>query len=62
MPCNLYGPNDNYHLNNSHFLPALISKIMTLKLKIKKIKIWGTGSPKRELMYVDDLADACIYF
>ena len=63
MPCNLYGPGDNYHHNNSHFLPALISKIHNAKIKNKKsIQIWGTGSPKRELMYVDDLADACIYF
>ena len=63
MPCNLYGPGDNYHWHNSHFLPALISKIHYAKIKNKKfIKIWGTGSPKRELMYVDDLADACIYF
>jgi GDP-L-fucose synthase len=63
MPCNLYGPKDNYHYKNSHFLPALISKIHNAKIKNKKsITIWGTGSPKRELMYVDDLADACIYF
>jgi GDP-L-fucose synthase len=63
MPCNLYGPNDNYHVYNSHFLPALINKIHDAKIKNKKtITIWGTGSPKRELMYVDDLADACIYF
>ena len=63
MPCNLYGPNDNYDLNNSHFLPALINKIHNAKIKKKKtIQIWGSGSPKRELMYVDDLADACIYF
>ena len=63
MPCNLYGPNDNYNLKNSHFLPALISKIYTAEKKRKKyIKLWGTGNPKRELMYVDDLADACIYF
>lgn len=63
MPCNLYGPNDNYNLENSHFLPALINKIHEAKIKNKKtITIWGTGSPKRELMYVDDLADACIYF
>ena len=63
MPCNLYGPNDNYDLENSHFLPALLSKIYSAKIKKKKfLKIWGTGSPKRELMYVDDLADACIYF
>ncbi|MDC1077054.1 GDP-L-fucose synthase [Candidatus Pelagibacter sp.] len=63
MPCNLYGPKDNYHYKNSHFLPALISKIHNAKIKNEKsIIIWGTGSPKRELMYVDDLADACIYF
>ena len=63
MPCNLYGPNDNYDLNNSHFLPALINKIHNAKIKKKEtIQIWGSGSPKRELMYVDDLADACIYF
>ena len=63
MPCNLYGPNDNYNLQNSHFLPALISKIHKLKKSKKKIlKIWGTGSPKRELLYVDDLAEACIFF
>ena len=63
MPCNLYGPNDNYNLQNSHFLPALISKIhYAKKNKRKFITIWGNGKPKRELMYVDDLADACIYF
>ena len=63
MPCNLYGPGDNYNLHDSHFLPALVSKIHNAKTKNKKfIKIWGTGAPKRELMYVDDLADACIYF
>ena len=63
MPCNLYGPNDNYNLENSHFLPALISKIYSAKIKKKKyFELWGTGKPKRELMYVDDLADACIYF
>ena len=63
MPCNLYGPNDNYNLENSHFLPALISKIYTAKIKKKKyFELWGTGKPKRELMYVDDLADACIFF
>jgi GDP-L-fucose synthase len=63
MPCNLYGPNDNYDLKNSHFLPALISKIHACKLNKKDtVIIWGTGKPKRELMYVDDLADACIYF
>ena len=63
MPCNLYGPNDSYNLKNSHFLPALISKIHNAKKKKKKyIKIWGSGNPKRELMFVDDLADACIFF
>ena len=63
MPCNLYGPNDNYNLENSHFLPALISKIHSAKIRKKKyLNIWGTGKPKRELMFVDDLADACIYF
>ena len=63
MPCNLYGPNDNYDLRNSHFLPALISKIHNAKIKKKNtVMLWGTGMPKRELMYVDDLADACIYF
>ena len=63
MPCNLYGPNDNYNLKNSHFLPALLSKIYTAKIKKKKyLELWGTGKPKRELMFVDDLADACIFF
>jgi GDP-L-fucose synthase len=63
MPCNLYGPNDNYNLKTSHFFPALIAKAIEAKKKKKKYFIlWGSGKPKRELMYVDDLADACIYF
>ena len=63
MPCNLYGPNDNYNLETSHFFPALIAKIHQSIIKRTNIlTLWGTGSPKRELMYVDDLADACIYF
>ena len=63
MPCNLYGPNDNYDLKNSHFFPALIKKMhIAKKKKVKKIVVWGTGNPKRELMHVDDLADACIFF
>ena len=63
MPTNLYGPNDNYHTQNSHFYPALISKIYNAKIKNKKkIIIWGNGKSKRELMYVDDLADACEFF
>jgi GDP-L-fucose synthase len=63
MPCNLYGPNDNYNFKTSHFFPALIAKAVDAKKnKKKKIILWGSGKPKRELMYADDLADACIYF
>ena len=63
MPCNLYGPNDNYDLKSSHFFPALIVKALKAKKNKKKsLSLWGSGKPKRELMYVDDLADACIYF
>ena len=62
MPCNLYGPNDNFDLKNSHFIPALIKKIIHSKIKNKRsIEIWGTGKPKREIMHVDDLSSA-IYF
>ena len=62
MPCNLYGPNDNFNLKNSHFIPALIKKFIKSKnKKNSKIEIWGTGKPKREVMYVEDLASA-IYF
>ena len=62
MPCNLYGPNDNYDLKTSHFFPALIVKALEAKKNKKNLILWGSGKPKRELMYVDDLADACIYF
>jgi len=63
MPTNLFGPNDNYDLKNSHFFPALIKKIMKSKNEnLKHIKIWGNGKSKRELMFVDDLAHACEYF
>ena len=63
MPTNLYGPNDNYDLKKSHFFPALISKIHKAKIKkINHITLWGDGTPKRELMYVDDLAEACEFF
>jgi len=63
MPSNTYGPNDNYNLENSHFFPALIRKIHDAKIKkVNKIILWGTGKPKRELIYVDDVADACIFF
>ena len=59
MPCNLYGPNDNFDTKNSHFLPALIKKIIENKQsKIKSIEVWGTGKPRREVMHVDDLASA----
>jgi len=63
MPTNTFGPNDNYDELNSHFLPALIKKIHKIKIKNKHIlKLWGNGRAKRELIYVDDLADACVYF
>lgn len=62
MPTNLYGPNDNYDLNNSHVLPALIRKFHEAKIANKpEVIIWGTGSPKREFLHVDDLASACFY-
>lgn len=62
MPTNLYGPNDNYDLNSSHVLPALIRKFHEAKINsLDRVVIWGTGSPMREFLYVDDLADACIY-
>ena len=62
MPTNLYGKNDNYDLNNSHVLPAMIRKFHEAKLEGKdKVEIWGTGTPMREFLYVDDLADACVY-
>jgi len=64
MPCNLFGPNDNYDLNNSHFIPALIKKIhiASKKKKNKIVKLWGTGKPLREVLYVDEVAEACEYF
>lgn len=62
MPTNLYGPNDNYDLNNSHVLPAMIRKFHEAKLEGKdKVEIWGTGTPMREFLYVEDLADACYH-
>ena len=62
MPTNLYGPNDNYDLQTSHVLPALIRKFHTAKIKNDPfVTLWGTGSPKRELMFVDDLANACLH-
>ena len=63
MPTNTYGPNDNYHPINSHFLPAIIRKIdLVKKNKSKYLLLWGNGKVKRELIYVDDLASACLYF
>ena len=63
MPCNIYGPNDNYDLKTSHFFPALIKKIHIAKHKQSKtVTIWGNGKPKRELLFSEDLAEACIYF
>ena len=63
MPANTFGPNDNYNLLNSHFFPALIKKAHQCKIKNKKmIEVWGTGKPFRELIFVDDIADACIFF
>ena len=63
MPSNLFGQNDNYNLENSHFLPAIIKKIYKANLSnVKKIVFWGTGSSKRELTFVDDIAQACLFF
>lgn len=60
MPTNLFGPNDNYDLNNSHVLPALLRKFHTAKLNGDSVvQVWGSGNPKREFLHVDDLADAC---
>jgi GDP-L-fucose synthase len=62
MPTNLYGVGDNYHPENSHVLPALIRKFHEAKeSKAANVTIWGTGTPKREFLYADDLADACVY-
>ena len=62
MPTNLYGPNDNYDLQNSHVLPAMIRKFHEAKATGKtEVVLWGTGSPMREFLYADDLAEACMY-
>ena len=63
MPTNTFGPNDNYNFLTSHFVPSLIKKIHKIKkTQSNEITLWGSGKPKRELIYVDDLADACVYF
>ena len=62
MPTNLYGPNDNYDLNNSHVLPALLSKFHDAKASSRnEVEVWGSGTPYREFLHVDDLADACYF-
>ena len=62
MPCNLYGPGDNYHPENSHVIPALIRRIHEAKVtRARTVTIWGTGTPKREFLYVDDVAAICIH-
>ena len=62
MPTNLYGPNDNYDLNNSHVLPALIRKMHEAKQSnAKEVVVWGTGTPRREFLYSEDMADACLF-
>jgi GDP-L-fucose synthase len=62
MPTNLYGPNDNYNLQNSHVIPALIRKVYDAKqANAEYVEIWGTGTPMREFLHVDDLAEACLY-
>jgi GDP-L-fucose synthase len=62
MPTNLYGPNDNYHPQNSHVLPALLRKFHEAKIAGEPfVTLWGTGTPRREFLHVDDLADACVY-
>lgn len=62
MPTNLYGPGDNYHPDNSHVIPALIRKFHEAKVAhAKEVVVWGTGTPKREFMYSEDMADACVF-
>ena len=62
MPTNLYGPNDNFDLKNSHVLPALIRKFHDAKVKkAKEVVVWGTGAPRREFLHVDDMADGCLF-
>ncbi|WP_160714423.1 GDP-L-fucose synthase [Chitinophaga solisilvae] len=62
MPTNLYGPNDNYDLNNSHVLPAMLRKMHEARInQVPEVTLWGTGTPKREFLHADDMADACFY-
>jgi len=62
MPTNLYGPGDNFNLENSHVMPALIRKFHDAKINnLSEVEVWGTGTPKREFLHVDDMADATVY-
>jgi GDP-L-fucose synthase len=62
MPTNMYGPGDNFHPDNSHVLPALIRRFHEAKINgAKEVVVWGTGTPRRELMYVDDMAEGSVY-
>ena len=61
MPTNLYGPGDNYHPENSHVVPALIRRFHEAKHRAPSVTVWGTGKPLREFLFVDDLADACVF-
>ena len=62
MPTNLYGPGDNYHPKNSHVIPALIRRFHEAKLaNTQSVTVWGSGTPKREFLYSEDMADACVY-
>ena len=62
MPTNLYGQNDNYHKDNAHVIPMLLRRFHEAKVENKKsVEIWGTGTPRREFLYSDDLADACVF-
>ncbi|MCX7628592.1 MAG: NAD-dependent epimerase/dehydratase family protein, partial [Methylophilaceae bacterium] len=62
MPTNLYGPGDNYHPENSHVIPALIRKFHEAKINnAPTVAVWGTGTPRREFLYSDDMADACVF-
>ncbi|MBQ3627282.1 MAG: NAD-dependent epimerase/dehydratase family protein, partial [Synergistaceae bacterium] len=62
MPTNLYGPGDNFEINNSHVMPAMLRKFHEAKInKAENVILWGTGTPRREFLHVDDLADACVF-
>jgi GDP-L-fucose synthase len=62
MPTNLYGPNDNYDMNNSHVLPALLRKFHEAKINNQpEVMVWGSGDPRREFLHADDMADACVF-